>query len=153
MTESVPESSGRMISKFAVPERWKYVVRHSTTNRRWGGLPVVVAKIPSPGSSVRRALWWAISERSKPLIGRARQPVEAPPFLKAAVVGHVSARVRVAVDRDGEREVDERRAVVAVVADVGRPGDDRLARLHRREVVDTCRGEDRRGERHDGRRG
>jgi hypothetical protein len=40
MTDSVPEPSVKTISKLAVPVRWKYVVRHSTTNCRVGGLPM-----------------------------------------------------------------------------------------------------------------
>ncbi len=80
MTDSVAESSGRMTSKFAVPVRWKYVVRHSITNCRCGALPVVVVKMPSLLSSVRRSPWYGISERSRPLIGSAKQPDEEPPF-------------------------------------------------------------------------
>jgi hypothetical protein len=55
-------------------------VRHSITNCRCGALPVTAVKIPSPASSVRRSPWYAISERSKPLIGSEKQPEEAPPF-------------------------------------------------------------------------
>ena len=69
-----------MISKFAVPALWKYVVRHSITNCRCGALPVVVVKIPSLAPSVSRSPWYGISERSKPLIGSSKQPEEAPPF-------------------------------------------------------------------------
>src|SRR5215475_584869 len=80
MTDSVPELSGRMTSKFAVPARWKYVARHSITNWRFGGLPVTAVKIPSLVSSVRRSSWYGISARSRPLIGKDVQPDEKPPF-------------------------------------------------------------------------
>jgi hypothetical protein len=55
MTERVPEPSVRITSKFAFPARWKYVVRHSITNCRLGGLPIVAVKMPPPASSVRRS--------------------------------------------------------------------------------------------------
>jgi hypothetical protein len=57
MTESVPLPSERITSKFAVPERWKYVVRHSITNCRFGAPPITAVKIPSLVSSVRKSSW------------------------------------------------------------------------------------------------
>ena len=70
--------------------------------------------------------------------------------LQAPVVRDVPARVRASVDRDREREGDRRRAVVAVVPDVGRSRDDRLARLRRGDVVHSAgRGEARRSKRND----
>ena len=42
MTESVPDPSVRMISNVVVPSPLKYsTFRHSTTNRRFGGVPSV----------------------------------------------------------------------------------------------------------------
>jgi hypothetical protein len=82
MTDSVPEDSGRMTSKFAVPARWKYVVRHSMMNWRFGALPVTVVKIPSLVSSVRRSPKYGISDRSKPLIARGVQASVAKPPLE-----------------------------------------------------------------------
>jgi hypothetical protein len=55
MTERVGVSSERMTSKLAVPVRWKYVVRHSITNCRFGALPSSAVKMPPPVSSVRRS--------------------------------------------------------------------------------------------------
>ena len=81
MNENVVESSGRTISKFAVPDRWKYVVRHSITNSRFGGLPITVVKIPSLVSSVRRSPRYGISERSKPLIASGVHASEGRPPL------------------------------------------------------------------------
>ena len=80
MTESVPLPSVRTTSKFAVPERWKYVVRHSITNCRFGGLPITAVKIPPPVSSVRKSSWYGMNARSKPLIGSGRQPNDGPPL-------------------------------------------------------------------------
>jgi hypothetical protein len=37
-------------------------------------------KIPSLPESVVKSPWNGISERSRPLIGSAKQPEEAPPF-------------------------------------------------------------------------
>ena len=69
MTESVRVSSERMTSKLAFPERWKYVVRHSITNCRFGALPSTAVKMPPPVSSVRRSSWYGMNARSRPLIG------------------------------------------------------------------------------------
>jgi hypothetical protein len=76
----VSELSERITSKFAVPERWKYVVRHSITNSRFGWLPVTAVKIPDPPASVLKSSWYGMNERSSPLIGSAEQPAEEPPF-------------------------------------------------------------------------
>jgi hypothetical protein len=80
MTESVPVSSERMTSKLALPERMKYVVRHSITNCRFGALPSVAVKTPPPDSSVRRSSWYGMSARSRPLIGNGAQPADQPPL-------------------------------------------------------------------------
>jgi hypothetical protein len=55
MIAIVAEFSKKMISKFAVPARWKYAVRHSMTNCRFGWLPVTAVKIPSPAGVVSRS--------------------------------------------------------------------------------------------------
>jgi hypothetical protein len=80
MTDRVLEFSVKTISKLAVPVRWKYVVRHSTTNCLFGGLPTTAVKIPPPDSSVFRSPWYGMKARSKPLIGNEKQPVDEPPF-------------------------------------------------------------------------
>jgi hypothetical protein len=82
MTDSVPEASGRMTSKFAVgPGFPKYVVRHSMMNWRFGALPVTAVKIPSLFSSVRRSPRYGINARSRPLTASGvHASVGAPPF-------------------------------------------------------------------------
>ena len=76
MTDRIPLSSEKMASKFALPERPKYVVRHSMTNCRFGGLPMTAVKMPSLVSSVRKSSWYGMNARSKPLIGNCMQPLE-----------------------------------------------------------------------------
>ena len=69
-----------MTSKFALPARWKYVVRHSITNCRFGWLPVTAVKMPEPAVCVSRSSWYGMKERSSPLIGSAEHPADEPPF-------------------------------------------------------------------------
>jgi hypothetical protein len=69
-----------MTSKLALPARWKYVVRHSITNWRFGGAPIAAVKMPPPDSSVRKSSRYGMKARSSPTIGSGRQPSDQPPF-------------------------------------------------------------------------
>ena len=50
-----PVASSRTSSKFAVPVAGWKAARHSTTNCRFGGLPITAVKIPVPAWSVTRS--------------------------------------------------------------------------------------------------
>jgi hypothetical protein len=69
----VPEPSVKIASKFALPARWKYAARHSITNCRFGGLPIVAVKMPFPAPSVLRSARYGMNARSKPLIASGVQ--------------------------------------------------------------------------------
>jgi hypothetical protein len=48
-------------------------VRHSITNCRFGGLPIVAVKMPLPAPSVLRSARYGMKALSKPLIARGVQ--------------------------------------------------------------------------------
>ena len=152
MTESVPEPSVRTTSKFAEPdalEVGRAPLDHELAVRR---SPEDCGEDAAPGlvgaqvAQVRDEGSIEAADRQRHA-GAGRRASVGREELDVAVRAHVGARVRRRVHRhlEGQRQLCD--AVVAVVADVGRPGSDRLAGLRVRDVVVAGQGEARQRER------
>ena len=82
---TTPPNSFSTIENLAWPAPLTYVVRHSTTNCRFGGVPVTAVKMPEPLEFVSRSSQSAIAARPRMRDGRHAFAHQRFSFVKLSI--------------------------------------------------------------------